>query len=177
MKKYGFVRVCIACAIFSLGAWMVDAIPEINRALTPFSVGTAKAVEMLLYFLQMRPVREQSVLLDPTGFGYQIDFACTGIIPAGLLMVAILSSTIPLRAKVAGLTIGLPLTFAINLVRLVHLFYVGVHYPLSFQWTHSALWQSVMSVFLFGFYSFWLYLAQEVPSGQNSSRRHLRNMG
>src|ERR1700738_3235858 len=135
VKRLEFLPVCLVCAAFALVALIADCVSEINRIFVPVNIATAKATQTLLYALQMRPVREQFVLSDPTGFSYQIDFACTGIIPAGLLVVAILASVAPPRAKLTGLAIGIPLTFAVNLIRLVHLYYVGVFHPLAFQWT------------------------------------------
>ena len=155
VKTPEFLRVCLACAVFASVAWLADYVFAIHRVLIPLSVGTARAVEALLSSLQIGLVREQLVISDLNGFSYQIDFACTGTIPAGLLLVAILASVAPLSHKVAGVLIGVPLTLMLNLVRLVHLFYIGVHYPLAFAWAHSPAWESVMSVFLFAFYSLW----------------------
>src|SRR5882762_3241743 len=156
VKRPEFLRVFLACAAFALVAWIADSVSEVNRISVPLSVVTARAAEALLTSLQMRPVREQCILSDPTGFSYQIDFACTGIIPAGLLLVAILTSVAPVRAKLAGLAIGVPSTLALNLIRLVDLFYIGVHHPRAFPRAHSPMWEAVISVFLLAFYCLWM---------------------
>ena len=160
MKRAGWparvwLRVAMATGSFAVAAWLAESSSEITRALAPAAIGTARAVEGILAWLGMVPHRELATLTHPTGFGYEVDFACTGIIPAGLLVVAILASETSLRAKLWGLGIGVPWALALNFVRLVNLFYIGVQHPRFFLWAHSPLWEGLIVAFLVGFYFLW----------------------
>jgi len=150
-----WLRIALAAVLFAVAAWLAESSSEITRALAPAAIGTARVVEGILSRLGMIPQRELATLTHSTGFGYQIDFACTGIIPAGFLVVVILVSEASLRAKLWGVGIGVPCTFALNFARLVSLFYIGVRHPRLFLWAHSPLWEGLMVAFLVGFFFLW----------------------
>jgi exosortase/archaeosortase family protein len=150
-----WLRIAVATGLFAIAAWLAEGSPEITRVLAPAAVSTARVVEFVLVCLGMNPRRELATLTDSTGFSYQIDLACTGVIPAGLLVVSILISQASLRAKLWGVAIGAPCTVALNLARLVNLFYIGVRYPHLFFWVHSPLWEGLMVAFLVGFFLVW----------------------
>ena len=150
-----WLRIALATALLAIAAWIAEGTPQIRPALAPAAISTARAVEGILICFGMSPKRELATLTASTGFGYQIDFACTGIIPAALLVVSILVSEASFRAKLWGVAIGAPYALALNLVRLVSLFCIGLRYPHLFLWAHSPLWEGLMVVFLVGFFLLW----------------------
>jgi hypothetical protein len=54
---------------------------------------------------------------------------------------------------VVGALICVPLFVALNFVRLVNLFYLGVYEPNRFDLAHDVLWEAAMVV---GIYAMWL---------------------
>jgi exosortase/archaeosortase family protein len=63
------------------------------------------------------------------------------------------------RRRLAGLFVGFLAIQAVNLVRVVTLFWVGLHRPALFHSSHTVLWQSV--VVLFGVLLFLFWAARE----------------
>lgn len=75
-------------------------------------------------------------------FSVSIVEGCDAIQALGLIVAAVLASPVPWRTKPVGLLLGsLFLTF-MNLVRIVILYYVGVHTDLeTFHWAHRDVSQ------------------------------------
>lgn len=99
--------------------------------------------------------RAGTELYVPGGFAYDISLGCTGLLPAAVLVVAILASPGTRGAKQWGLVVGVPLVLAVNLLRLVHLFYVGVHSPGRFVLAHEFLWEGTLVLFTFATWLVW----------------------
>ncbi len=95
--------------------------------------------------------REVSALYGPGGFAYEISRGCLGLVPAAFLIVGVLAYPGERRRKLRALVVGVPLLFVLNLMRLVHLFYLGVYRPDLFPLAHQVVWQGaiIAAVFLF----------------------------
>jgi exosortase/archaeosortase family protein len=119
------------------------------------SVLTAQATLMLLHWSGLEAMRVANQIFHPGGFVYEIYYRCTGILPMALFATAVLAYRAPLRLKLAGLAGGLPILAAINLIRLVHLFYVGVNNRAAFETIHSFLWQPAMMLMTFVLWYCW----------------------
>ena len=66
-----------------------------------------------------------------------------------MLIVAILASPGSWAVKRRGLVLGVPLVLAVNVLRLVHLFWIGIHRLDVFDLAHSLLWEATIVVFTF----------------------------
>lgn len=73
-------------------------------------------------------------------FVLTIAHGCDAVQPTGLFLAAVLATPARLRAKLAGMIVGYVALFAINLVRIVSLYYIGVHWPSWFQVMHVDVW-------------------------------------
>jgi len=104
----------------------------------------ASLTQGLLHGAGVAAERAGTVLYVPGGFRYDITIGCTGLLPAVVLTVAILASPGSTAAKRRGLAVGLPLVLAVNLLRLVHLFWIGTHAPRSFDLAHTYLWEAAL---------------------------------
>ena len=69
---------------------------------------------------------------------------CTGVYEAVLLSAALLAFPTAWSRTVLGLLIGLPLIYAMNLVRIVGLLFVGRYFSRSFEFMHVYFWQVTM---------------------------------
>jgi exosortase/archaeosortase family protein len=132
--------------------------------LAPLSVHVATLVQALLHPLGIDPVRAGGSLYVPGGFGYEITAGCTGVVAGAVLTVAILASPGARAAKAWGLLLGVPLVLAVNLLRLVHLFYIGIHAPGRFALAHSILWEG--AVVLITFTTWLVWTRWSAPAGE-----------
>ena len=77
-------------------------------------------------------------------FAYVIIAECTLIGPLLLYLAAVLAYPTGLASKAYGVGLGLLVLGALNVVRLVSLFYVGTHVPQYLDVAHLIIWQGVM---------------------------------
>jgi exosortase H (IPTLxxWG-CTERM-specific) len=92
------------------------------------------------------------------GFSVNIENGCNGIETALLFGSAVLAFPAPWGRRLLGLLIGFLAIQAINLVRVVTLFWVGLHRPSLFHSSHTVLWQS--AIVLFGVVLFLIWAAR-----------------
>lgn len=127
----------------------------LGRILAPFSKLTAQIVVILIHWSGQEAVRIATLICHPDGFVYEISYVCTGFLPIAFLIVAILSYSADLRTKALGLAAGVFLLLVFNLMRLVHLFYLGIHKPAVFDLAHSILWHAFMILAVLGLWFGW----------------------
>jgi exosortase/archaeosortase family protein len=132
----------------------------LGRLLAPVSLLTAASAAELLEWLGFEVVRSFCVLAHPGGFAYEVYYRCTGVLPAAIFTLCLAAYPAPLKYKALGIACGVPLLLALNLVRLVHLFYLGVSSPKLFSLAHGILWEVVLIGATLGL--FWLW--QRRPS-------------
>ena len=150
-----WARIAGAAGIFAIMAILVGRSAAWVHQLAPLNIVTARSIAQILDSLGMNCQREMASLLHPSGFGYEIGFACTGVIPAGLLATAILAAGGGVRVRVWGAAIGAVGVLLLNLIRLVSLFYIGVLAPHFFAASHSVVWQALTVLFMTGFFFVW----------------------
>lgn len=118
--------------------------------LAPWTMVTSRITLALLHWCGMEAVRMGTIISHPDGFAYEISYRCTGIIPAAAHVAWTLLYSDTLRRRMIVLAVGFPLLLGLNLIRLVHLFYVGVHEPSAFEFVHGYLWVGVFILTLLG---------------------------
>lgn len=126
-----------------------------GRALAPVVAWTAGVAAAVLDALGIPTVRHGGVLASPGGFAYEIYFRCTGYLPAVLLAIGILAWPAPPRRKLVGIVLGVPALLLLNLLRLLHLFLVGLARPDLFGLVHGVLWEGAMVLAVLGLWSAW----------------------
>jgi archaeosortase B (VPXXXP-CTERM-specific) len=82
------------------------------------------------------------VMLGP--FPVAIIDECTGVYEAVLLSAALLAFPTAWSRTALGLLIGLPLIYAMNLLRIVGLLFVGRYFSRLFEFMHVYFWQVTM---------------------------------
>lgn len=98
-----------------------------------------------------------NVLINPgNGFSIEIKDTCNGSNVTILLWVAILSFPAPWPQKAKGLLAGTAALHALNLVRLLSLFYLGQHNAEWFDFAHLYIWEGAIMVATLAIFSYWV---------------------
>lgn len=155
----GRTRFLLIISAFVLVALLTHRNPWLVRRLSPLDQWTAQVTASVLEECGMEVEQQDAVLSHPTGFGYEIYYRCTGLLPAAFLAVAVLAVPASGRRKLAGIALGVPLVFLLNLARLVSLFYIGVSYPGAFTLMHQLVWEAVVAGFVVGYWLWWMRAA------------------
>jgi exosortase/archaeosortase family protein len=140
------------------------------RLLDPLAGLVASLTQAVLHGIGIAAERAGTVLFVPGGFAYDITIGCTGLLSAAVLAVAILASPGTWGAKQRGLVVGIPLLLTVNLLRLVHLFYLGIHAPGHFVLAHTLLWEGTMVLFTFVTWLLWTRWADRRQMGSQRAR-------
>jgi exosortase/archaeosortase family protein len=127
---------------------------------------TARAVLVALQMLGVPATLDGTILSHPGGFTCEIYYRCTGFLPVVCLTVAIWASRGRGLRKLAGIALGVPLLLALNLLRVVHVFLVGVTRPDLFELVHGVVWEAAIVAAVIGFWWLWL----RVPRSRRSPR-------
>lgn len=79
-------------------------------------------------------------------FALEIQRGCDAIDPIAIFVVGVLAFPSGWRRKVPGLAVGIAALLLLNQVRIVSLYYVGVHAPGWFEAMHVEVWQPIFIV-------------------------------
>ncbi len=151
-----WLRLALVAGLLAAFAASIDRSPGLAAMFAPLTEGLARIVTHLLTWLGQSPQRDLATVAHSSGFAYQIDFACTGIVLASLLGAAIVATPAPRWARLIGLAIAIPFVLLLNLIRLVSLFWIGVHYPQIFPWAHSPVGEFLMLASAVAFLLGWM---------------------
>jgi len=88
-------------------------------------------------------------------FGITVVTACTGLFITGLFLVAVMAFPTRWRSKAIGVGIGIGGIFVVNIVRLVSLYFIGIHWPGFLDAAHQLVWQSLLIVVAVALWLLW----------------------
>jgi exosortase H (IPTLxxWG-CTERM-specific) len=153
--SFGFLArfVALLVVLYAAVAWH----PINDRVIVPFTAGIASVSGAVLRALG-EPAVVTDTLISGGGFGVHIENGCNGIETAILFVSAVLAFPASWAARGIGIAAGFLAIQAINLVRVVSLFWVGRHHPAVFEASHGLVWQSI--VVLFGVLLFFVWAAR-----------------
>jgi len=140
MRRFAILFAVILLALFTLeltppgqavvGPW-TSLVAEASSAFIRAFDGDARAQGNMVYSSR-------------TGFAMTIEAGCNGVEAMLVLLAGILAFPAPSRSKLIGLAIGAVAIQALNLVRIVSLFYLGQWDMKWFEWAHLYLWQALI---------------------------------
>lgn len=150
-------RLAAGLALVLGGLVALELAPWAHPWFEPVNIGLARATEWLLGALDLPVARRGAVLAHPDGFGYRITYVCSGLRPIAIIVVTVLLAPATPAWRMAGLTLGVVGVEALNLLRLVHLYWTGVTDPEAFVVAHRVTWNVVAVAAVAGFLLWWLH--------------------
>jgi exosortase H (IPTLxxWG-CTERM-specific) len=130
-----------------------------DHVIEPFTGGIARVSGAILNGLGQRVAMRGTVIQGR--FAVNIRNGCNGVEAMLIFLAAVLAFPAPWRWRLGGLVLGIAAIQAINLVRVVSLYLIGVYYPSVFASFHTVIWQSV--VILCGVL-LWVLWANRLPA-------------
>lgn len=111
----------------------------------PFTSVLADASAWIIHLFDPQTVSYGKHIRSADGsFIIAIERGCNGVEAVIILVSAILAFPAPWRYKLGGLALGFVAIQALNLVRIVSLFYMGMWNRVWFDWFHLYLWQALI---------------------------------
>jgi exosortase H (IPTLxxWG-CTERM-specific) len=102
------------------------------------------------------------------GFAVSIEAGCNGVEATLVLVAAILAYPAPWRYRCIGLGIGVVAVQALNVVRVISLFYIGQWNYNVFEWAHLYVWQALIMLDVL---VVWLIWVRRVPAMDDDTLR------
>ena len=130
--------------------------------LEPYNAFTASATGFLLGLLGIN-IQVVGTVVSSPDFSMMIIDICTGIVPMGILISAVLAYPSTVRQKGEGIALGILVLFVLNFIRMVSLFLIGTYLPGAFDTAHYIVWQSLMILLAIGIWLFWMEKRVHVP--------------
>ena len=138
---------------------VMELAPGLQRLLDPVNLLLSQTVEYLVALMDMAVTRTGTVLMHPDGFGYRIDYVCSGFRTAALIAITILIVRATWAQRIVGILVALVCVEALNVGRLVHLYWLGVHQPEAFFIAHRVVWNIIAVVAVLAYLGTWLALS------------------
>jgi exosortase H (IPTLxxWG-CTERM-specific) len=141
----------------------------------PFARGTirtsilehiAKVSSVALDALGYQTHVSGKVITSPN-YSVEIISGCDAIDPTAAYIAGVLATPVAFRRKIPGILIGTAALHLINIVRIVTLFYIGIHFPSAFEIVHFDIWQAAFVALTIGLWVLWMQWAMrntEQPS-------------
>ena len=132
--------------------------PPLQRlVVVPWTAFLASVSSVVIHLIDPSVIAYGNVLQDlRTGRGISIEAGCNGVEACIMLAAAVAAYPAAARMKLTGLLIGIVAIQALNLVRIVSLFYLFLWSTTAFEFAHLYLWQALIMLDVLVVWLMWL---------------------
>ena len=120
--------------------YVVALLPWTDGELFPaYLECNARISNLILHWFGQASVVTGTTIRSPQ-FAITIRRGCDALEPSWLFCAAVLAFPAPWRRRLPGMAIGVTAILALNLVRIVSLYFLGIHLPGFFDTMHLEVW-------------------------------------
>ena len=132
--------------------------PVERHVILPFTSGIAKICAWLVAAFDpgVIAIGNELHVAPPGTWAISIERGCNGVEAIIILVAAILAFPAPWKYRLTGIAIGFVAIQALNLVRIISLFYLGQWSRTWFDWFHLYLWQALIVLDALVVFLIWL---------------------
>jgi len=151
-------RFFIIFLLIQAGLFAAELTRPVQKALViPFTEGIAAISAWLVTRFDDGVVSQGIILRDQaSGFAVSIEAGCNGVEATIVLVAAMLAFPSPWRHRLWGMLIGFLTIQAMNLLRIITLFYLGQWNQTAFEWAHLYIWQALIMLDVLVVFLIWL---------------------
>lgn len=153
MLRFLLVFFALLVALF-----LAELTPPVQRfVVAPWTSLLASASAFVIHLVDPNAVSQGNVLRDTqSGSAISIEAGCNGVEACIMLIAAVLAYPAAVRARLAGILAGMIAIQALNLVRIVSLFYLVQWSARAFEFAHLYLWQALIMLDVLVVWLVWL---------------------
>jgi exosortase/archaeosortase family protein len=144
--------------------------PVVQGLLEPVNLLLAHIVEYLVTGAGIATTRTGNVLMHPDGFGYRIDYLCSGFQPWLLITATILVVRATWLQRIGGILGAFACVEVFNVGRLVHLYWLGVHWPDAYDTGHDVVWNVLAVITALAYIGAWLSIIDDGNGAKMGTR-------
>jgi exosortase H (IPTLxxWG-CTERM-specific) len=120
--------------------------PVNDAIVEPFTAGVAKVGGRAVRIFG-EPTDMIGTIIQSPRFSVNIRNGCNGLETIFIFAAAVLAFPAPWKVRGWGLLLGFLAIQAVNIFRIVSLFYIGIHWPKLFEQSHQVIWQAIVILF------------------------------
>ena len=156
MSRFLLVFVVLLVALLA-----AELTPPVQQGLViPWTEALARLSAGLITGFDPAVVSSGKVLQSATnGFAVSIEAGCNGVEAAIVLIAAMLAFPATWKHRAIGIAAGLVAVQALNVVRVVSLFYLGQWSFRAFEFSHLYLWQALIMLDVLVVWLLWIRAA------------------
>ena len=156
MAKFLLIFCSVLAVLFAIE--MLNPVQE--AVIHPFTAVLADVSTAAILPFDDTVIAQGRILRDATtGFAVSIEAGCNGVEAAIVLIAGIVAFPASIRHKVIAILAGFLFVQALNIVRIISLFYLGQWNYTVFEWFHLYLWPVLIMLdvlVVFAIYLQWL---------------------
>ena len=131
--------------------------PVQTYVIVPFTSAIAHVSVWVMRLFDHSVIANQDAIVNALdGTGIQIVAGCNGVEAVLILIAAVLAFPSPWKHKLIGIALGFVAIQALNLVRIISLYYLQRWNHVWFEWFHLYLWQALIILDALVFWLVWL---------------------
>jgi exosortase H (IPTLxxWG-CTERM-specific) len=143
--------------------------PVQNAVVLPWTEALARISASLATLFDSQVAAYGKILQSrANGFSVSIEAGCNGIEAAIILIAAMLAFPAPAKHRAIGIVAGLAAVQALNVVRVISLFYLGQWNMKAFEWAHLYLWQALIMLDVLIVWLVWIRTLPPRPSPRHA---------
>jgi len=161
MVRFFFVFLGVLSALF----WFEISKFGETHFVIPFTDALAQVSAWIIKLFDS-DVHSHGKIIQSTanGFAVSIERGCNGIEAVIILIAALAAFPSTWKQKLVGFGIGFIAIQALNLVRIISLFYMGQWSMVWFEWFHLYLWQALIIIDALVVWLLWLrWISRTTP--------------
>jgi exosortase H (IPTLxxWG-CTERM-specific) len=150
-----FITTFIGCLAILFTAELLQ--PVQDQVIVPFTSSLARVSVWLMRLVDPSVIAQGDSIVDALrGGGIRIVAGCNGVEAVLILVSAVVAFPAPWKHKIAGIGLGFVAIQALNLVRIISLYYLQRWNYVWFEWFHLYLWQALIILDALVFWLVWL---------------------
>lgn len=119
--------------------------PVQERLIQPFTAGLAWLCWKIMSLFDASIGAEGLVIYNRhSDFAIEVVAGCNGVEATIILLAGILAFRAPWGYKLWGIAWGFVAIHALNLLRIISLFYIGQWHIQAYEWAHLYIWQALI---------------------------------
>ncbi len=153
MLRFFFIFLAIQAALFT-----AELTRPVQQAIViPFTESIASLSAWLVELFDDGVIAYSNIIRDQqSGFAVAIEAGCNGVEATIVLVAAMLAMPAPWKLKLVGIGAGFVAIQAMNLLRIISLFYLGQWNKTAFDWAHLYVWQALIMLDVLIVFLIWL---------------------
>ena len=165
-------RLIVVFTLCLIGLFALELLQPVQQfIILPFTALIAKISAWIVQIFDASVVAQGIIMRNiENGAAVSIQPGCNGVEAMICLIAAILAFPAPWVSKLWGLVIGSLAIQALNIVRIISLFYLLQWNYAVFEWAHLYLWQALIILDAFIVFIVWIHYLPAMEAAPSSSK-------